>query len=628
MAPTPGAVVPPGGLDERTDAGSAPWSVPDVARSPTTPRWVQQVALVAPVVLVVLAVVYGVLVRLWLLAHLPLFGDEAVVGLMAKAILGGHFSAFYWGQHYGGAEAYVVAGLLKASASSPTALNVAPMVLAALAAGIVTALVMEATGNLRLAALAGATAWVWPYAAVWNSVREIGFRGVTLLCGLLMVLAAMQIHRKSSPLWPYVLLGLSAGVGWWASPEIVYFVVPTAVLLVAAWDRLFAALRSQQLQAHQRTGRASAALGPPPSAGPVNVKPLLIVVGSALVGALPWIYANLTEQPRFASLRSSALPAYMGEGYPARVAIFFRHTLPVAFGLHGVPAGAGWVGGDVVGPALDGLLVALVVVAVGRVAWAARLGRRSAPMVAVAAGVVVYPFLAAAVPTSGDWFDGRYAVYLAPLVIVLFALALAGPPLPTLERAPWAQSRRWRERPGRRRSVVGAAALLVACLGLVAATAVTVEASHVSADVPFSPSAFFAHWSDPNAAARAVVKEMERHGIKDAFSTYWSAYTLDYLSGGKLLVTPSAEDYVRDVPLLRTVDLSPQPAWLFVAPGSADQAYAAFDNGQPGPGGWSEAQFEHLLESQGVTWRVIHLGVLDAVIPSKKVALPGPAPAA
>ena len=61
---------------------------------------------------------YGVLLRIWLLAHLPLFGDEAAVGLMARGILAGHFDAFYWGSTYSGGEPYVVAAVLGGSTAA------------------------------------------------------------------------------------------------------------------------------------------------------------------------------------------------------------------------------------------------------------------------------------------------------------------------------------------------------------------------------------------------------------------------------------------------------------------------------------------------------------------------------
>jgi hypothetical protein len=130
--------------------------------------------------LVVLAGAYGILVRLWLLAHLPLFGDEAVVGLMGRGILHGHLDAFYWGQSYGGVEPYVVAAVLSRVNGGPMGLNATAAVLSLAAAVLVCAVLVTGRVSRRLAALGAALAWVWPYAAVWNSVREIGFRGVTL----------------------------------------------------------------------------------------------------------------------------------------------------------------------------------------------------------------------------------------------------------------------------------------------------------------------------------------------------------------------------------------------------------------------------------------------------------------
>ena len=99
-----------------------------------------------------LAVVYGVLLHVWLLVHLPIWGDEAIVGIMARAIDSGHFSAFYWGQHYGGLEPYLVAQGLKIGGGGEPALNATPAVLAAIAAVLVAG-VTQAAGKSRIVAL-------------------------------------------------------------------------------------------------------------------------------------------------------------------------------------------------------------------------------------------------------------------------------------------------------------------------------------------------------------------------------------------------------------------------------------------------------------------------------------------
>ncbi|HMD46522.1 MAG TPA: hypothetical protein VKG43_10200 [Acidimicrobiales bacterium] len=594
------------------------------ARTTIGPSWWRRWLLAAPFVVVPLLGVYGVVLRAWLLAHLAVMSDEAVVGIMGRAITSGTTTAFYWGQHYGGAEPYVVAGVLKGVNDGPVGLGLAPMLLAVVAAGLVVACVLEATGNGRLAALAGAMAWVWPYSAVWNSVREIGFRGVTLACGLVMVLCALAIQRRTERRLAYLFLGLAAGTGWWASPEIVYFVPPVAVLLLAAWDRPFEVWRQRRTGAAPGVGDPMTV--PSDRAGPrrpplVNrlVGPALVVLGFA-VGALPWIDANVRSG--FASVRSGALPPYLGEGYGTRLSIFFHDTLPIALGVRGVPGGS-WVGGPVLGPVLFALGLMLLAAALVRALWLARLGRRCATHLALALGVLAFPLEAAAVPTSGYWFDGRYGVFLGPLVVVLLALAVAGPPRLTTER-PGHFGARHRGRPAVRRATwVAPLAVGAASLVAVGAGASTVAAARESGGVPATPGAFFSGWSDPNAAARTVVANLERHHIRQAFGDYWTAYVLDFLSGGHVAVAPSLEEVNRERSLMDEVARSPSPAWLFTALGQAVPAYRAFDNGMPGPDGWSEAQFVRLLESQGVSWRIVHLGVLDAVVPARKVGLPG-----
>ena len=79
----------------------------------------------------VLALAYGLVLRGWLLVQVPLWGDEAIVGIMARAIDGGHFTAFIWGQHYGGLEPYVTALVLKVGGGGEPALNATPALLGA-----------------------------------------------------------------------------------------------------------------------------------------------------------------------------------------------------------------------------------------------------------------------------------------------------------------------------------------------------------------------------------------------------------------------------------------------------------------------------------------------------------------
>ncbi len=166
-------------------------TVGDTSTGPSVPHGIGGVPLSSITLGVVAAgaSLYGVILRLWLLMHLPVWGDEAIVGLMAKSIDNGHFSAFYWGQNYGGLEPYVVAAALRIGGGGEPALNATPAVLAVLAAALVAGIAVAAGRDRLTAVAAGSAVWVWSYVVVWQSVREGGFREATLCCGLISLCA-------------------------------------------------------------------------------------------------------------------------------------------------------------------------------------------------------------------------------------------------------------------------------------------------------------------------------------------------------------------------------------------------------------------------------------------------------
>jgi len=113
---------------------------------------------------------------------------------------------------------------------------------------------------------------------------------------------------------------------------------------------------------------------------------------------------------------------------------------------------------------------------------------------------------------------------------------------------------------------------------------------------------------------------MRAAGIRTAYADYWTAYSLDFLDPG-LSVSPTPLDPVRSSSLAEAVARSPHPAWLFSAPSHLDGANRAFGDEQ-GPGAYSELAFTDYLDHQGVPYRVVHLGILDAVIPDRTVHPP------
>ncbi len=351
------------------------------------------------VLICVFAALLGAALRGWLLLHQPLTGDEATVGLMADQIRGGHFYTFYWGQPYGGAEPYLVTLLSAVFGMTALVVNVTATVLAAISSVLVWRIVRRLIPpQVRwLGLTAAAVFWVWPEAAVWNSTRELGFRGVTMAAGLASILFALRVIDRMS-LLDSAALGLFLGLGWWSSPEIVYFGVP-ALGLVASGLLIS---RSSVKPTRNRTYR--------PRRSWVWILP--IVTGFVL-GALPWIWTNL--HTGFSSLKVSSSPVYVHALYLGRLSIFFRLTLPMMLGLR-VPISGTWVGGGA-GQALFGIaaiVIAVVCLGVAIVGWRTEGFARIAWC---AVAVLLFPFVFAVFPATSYWEEGQYGVFIVPLIL-------------------------------------------------------------------------------------------------------------------------------------------------------------------------------------------------------------------
>ncbi|HSZ36677.1 MAG TPA: hypothetical protein VK773_06265 [Acidimicrobiales bacterium] len=570
---------------------SASASRDTMVESPTrtaapTPRVGISVNPVVAAVLVAatLAILYGIVLRVWLLVELPIWGDEAIVGIMARAIDGGHFTAFYWGQHYGGLEPYLVALGLKVGGGGEPALNGTPALICALGAALVGVLTFATTRNRPLALAASGAVWVWPYVVIWQSVREGGFREATLCCGLAALICCVRVYRRRAGPGTLLALGAVLGLGWWASPEIGYFALPCLVLLSAWWWAVSGTRASAGQGGAEKEPSRLAAFG--------------LVVAGGLVGSLPWLYAN--AHTGFASIKSGSLPANGGATYGERLSVFFHFMLPLQLGVRTVSSGA-WVGGPAVGKLLYAVVLVLIAAACARAVWVAVGERSTVVPAALAAGVVTYPFLYAAAPGTAFWFDGRYGIYFPALAVALFAASLG-----TLHRkAP---------RPDDRSGTVARGALVIAAAGVVGALCLTVAGARTAG----VPAGFFTSWRQGDAPMEQVVHALRLHHITDAYGDYWTAYDLDFLSGGSPAISPSPLDVVRSTGLATQVGSAEDPAWLFFAPDEAAQAGAVFGNPQPGPGPYTEQTFEAHLAALGIPYKVVKLGIMDAVLPDRR----------
>ena len=343
---------------------------------------------------VTVGVLAGAVGRAWYFFHTPTSSDSAIVGLMADAILHGHFNAFYWGQQYGGVEPYAVAAVFALFGHSAATLSLTPALLSVGTALVTWRAALRLVRIPQLAVIAGVLVWVAPDAFLANSAREGGFRGVTLFCGVVCILCALRLLDGSRRFVDVIVLGLMAGLGWWSSPEVVYFLVPAGLLVLGAVIGGTLALRQWLIR-------------------------LTAGLAALVVGALPWLWANV--QSGFSSLKLSSFPAGAGSslntGYWGRFTVFLHTSLPVELNLRRLQTGVFLFGGagsgtrHALGVAVT--IVVCVVLAVAVVFCAVRGGR----WLAVVLGVVAFPFLIAAQPGTWFWTNGQYVVFLGPLLV-------------------------------------------------------------------------------------------------------------------------------------------------------------------------------------------------------------------
>jgi hypothetical protein len=546
-----------------------------VAPAASVARWVARAVVVA-------ALALGIGLRLWYLFHTPVNSDEAIVGLMARGILHGHFSAFYWGQPYGGGEPYVVAPLFAVFGQSALVLALTPVLLWAVSSVLVWRIVRRLVAAPELALLAGALVWLGPNAAVVNSTLEYGFRGVTLVCGLVALLMALRVLDGALTWTAAGSLGLAVGIGWWSSPEIAYYAVPAGLIVVAALARC----RSQARQWLPR---------------------LVLGAAAAALGALPWIWANVRSD--LASLRSSSFPGgaltQLNTGFGGRFDVFFRRAFPIDLDLRRLGSGAPVIGGSG-GTVLTVVLVGIVGAAV--VVCLARRGRASA----IGVALLAFPLIYAAQPGTWFWADGRYIVFLSPLLAM--ALVASIEPLAGLigaGRGPQAQR-------GGVRATTGmvVAAMLVVVAGLLTGTA-------FGRDNEVTVGSYNATWSNPNGPVDRSIAILESHGARAGYADYWVAYKVDLLARGAMTITPAPGDVDRSAAIDAQVARAPHQAWLFVPPTRFATGFVQFSPTAVivGPRAVTPALFLVALGHLGIGYRTIPAGLLTAIVPDRNVTI-------
>ena len=518
------------------------------------------------IIVVVVVIVAGVLLRLWILGHQSVNADEATPGLIAHEILHGRPYALYWGQNYGGGEPFIVAALFAVLGQSAFTLNVTPAILAAAAAVVVWRIGLRLFSKWAAIAAASLT-WIWGEATLWNSVREFGFRGLTLLCGLLVILFALRIHgdllKGRSYLPDWIVIGLFAGVGWWSSPEIVYFVIPAAFLLVT------------DIYKRRLPGTAVAV-----AAGFLAL----------IVGALPWIYTTAT---RGGTLQQPNAP--ISSDYLQRFKVLFTHAAPIVLGVR-VEGAGNWIGSHWLGV----LVLGLITVAT---AGSFFLFIRDEAVRILLVFLAIFPFIYAAFSPTSFWNDACYVGYLPPMLALLLMGALwrvAG------RFAPWC----------------GASVLILALLS----TLISFNDGYGGLN---STSALTFWSSNPNGAVVALAGRLEAEHVSTVLAEYWLANNLSFISNGRVLARDPESS--QNPPMTPQQMRSANKTWIFVNPadlaaGETALGPALSDSGTWSPGGMTLAQVQSWASNHGVSMTLSEEGPFQVLRFDRGVALSEVAP--
>ncbi|HEY5272089.1 MAG TPA: hypothetical protein VIJ34_02520 [Acidimicrobiales bacterium] len=528
--------------------------------------------------LVVVTVAIGAVIRIWLLFHQPSSSDEANAGMLAEGILHGHFQAFYPGQVYGGAEFYPLAAMVAIAGHATFALHVEPTLFSVAAAVLVWRIALRLVRSRAIAALAGAVVFAAPMVNIFSSSIYQG-RGLAMACGLVAVLEALRLldypellHIKRGFL-DCALFGFAVGLGWWSMPEITYFYPIAGLLILAVFlsNREGRWLRDRLLR-------------------------LSVMLGLALLGALPWLWSNVKDH--FASLNVSSFNGAEGTIWTQlnlHFHTFILYVVPMQLGLREPYTGA-WFSS-----ATLSWIVAVLAISIGGFSFLICLWKRGRAT-ALAVGVLLFPVLYSENPGTGFWSDGRYAVYLGPLFALTIAVGIDEVGY-RLRGMSWARVLRGGE--------------VVMSLVVVVGLALSIYTFHNFTGVELTT--FSRSWVNPDGPAVAAADALESAGIKYGYADYWVAYELDYLSDGKLVIDTSGigSDLDRWPGIDAAAMASPKAAWIFVNPAviTPDSPFHIVG----GPDLETEPIFIAGLKQAHIKYRIVNAGVLQAVVARQKV---------
>ncbi len=435
--------------------------------------------------------------------------DQGIISVMAVDILKkGVHPLFCYGVEYAGTlEAHYLALVFGLLGESVAAFRIGIGLLLALVV-VATAWVARLAYGARAGLFAGLYLALGPAYLLQKGLTSDGSYTSLLLLFALCLGLLLRIEDRFAHGAPasreIVLLGFVSGVAWWVHPLSVG-IAPLAVVACLL-------------------GTTRAWLAP---------RRLLLGAAGFLAGATPWIYRNLKTHG--ASLRAHEMAPAAASRTATRVYGLFSQALPRLLGARLVGKhsltfpGASWVSLL--------LLAGLAGFAVFSLRGSAenRGARRLGPALFLTL-LVTIPLLNLGVART-DWLEPRYF-----LPLFLAVAPLTGGLLDTTLR-----------RQRRPSPLALSLALVVVLVALGPGS--EIQAPRVRYDIA---NRFL---SDPYR----LIADLRARGVDEIYTSYWSAYRLVFLSGGRLAASPfgSGENgLVRDAELRQRLDRNPSPAFL------------------------------------------------------------------
>lgn len=282
-------------------------------------------------ILIAAALAIGIALRSWVYGSVlgAPDSDEAIVGLMARHVLHGELTVFFWGQPYGGSqEALLAAPFVAIFGTTLFAIRVVPLLLGAAAAVILWRVGRRLFGETAGVACA-LVFWVWPPYELVHGTPAYGFYATNVLYVSLLLLLALRITELPSPA-RMAAFGLVLGLAYWQTAQIIPIALPIVAWVV--WRR------------------------------PAVLRTAWIAVGAAVVGALPWVVWNVSHHGGSVLTRSGLA------SYVRGLRLFLSPLLPMLLGLRAPLAGTALLPKPIL-YAVYVVLLGAVVVGAWRARW-------------------------------------------------------------------------------------------------------------------------------------------------------------------------------------------------------------------------------------------------------------------